>query len=408
MAEPSGISHVDERSSSNEKSSGKTGNEKVSGKSGERSSHGKGKQPVKKSSSVGQVSVEGQMTETENKLLSAINSLQNAISKQTEKMSEHDREIIEQNKQLKEFAARLASYEEVDYVGSECYEDQCYDEEYCDEDPSSVRADKLAEKRKASEDENNNSRFKTMAKRFKSTEVCDSPIDELLAENITELFRNGIDDERYNELIKDENNARPSNCEGLCVVQTNPLIWDAINPPARTTDKKMQNIETSVVKASTILSKVVDKMAKMETELGNESFGKLIDECNDVLALLGQTNKQINLARKDFIRPELNRDYSHLCNHNRPFTKLLFGDDVSKTAKEIEDCSKISNRMFSNKMGRGGPMRRRFGRFSRFRGGYGRGTRGRGQSSSYSEPGTSNMGAMAKNFPRRGARPYRQ
>lgn len=52
MAEPSGVSHVDERGSSNVQTSGKTGTEKVSSKSGERGSHGKGKQPVKKSSSV--------------------------------------------------------------------------------------------------------------------------------------------------------------------------------------------------------------------------------------------------------------------------------------------------------------------------------------------------------------------
>ena len=49
------------------------------------------------------------------------------------------------------------------------------------------------------------------------------------------------------------------------------------------------------------------------------------------------------------LRPELNQEYSNLCNRNRPFTKYLFGDDVSRSAKEIEDCSKISNRMFQNR-----------------------------------------------------------
>ena len=96
-------------------------------------------------------------------------------------------------------------------------------------------------------------------------------------------------------------------------------------------------------------------MAKMEGELKNDNFSKLIDDCNDALALMGHANKQINLTRKDFLRPELNREYSHLCNHNRPYTQYLFGDDVSKSAREIEDCSKISNRMFQN---RPGPFRK--------------------------------------------------
>jgi hypothetical protein len=61
----------------------------------------------------------------------------------------------------------------------------------------------------------------------------------------------------------------------------------------------------------------------------------------------GHANKQINLTHKDFLKPQLNKEYYHLCNHSRPFTKYLFGDNVSKSAKEIEDVSKISHKMFS-------------------------------------------------------------
>ena len=40
-----------------------------------------------------------------------------------------------------------------------------------------------------------------MAKRFKSAEACDKEIDSMLAENITELFRNGIDEELVSHTI---------------------------------------------------------------------------------------------------------------------------------------------------------------------------------------------------------------
>ncbi len=86
---------------------------------------------------------------------------------------------------------------------------------------------------------------------------------------------------------KDENNARPLNCEGLTVVKLNQLICDAVSPTARTNDRKMQNIETSVVKAATILSKVVNHMAELEKQQDKTPFGELIDECNDVLGLNG-------------------------------------------------------------------------------------------------------------------------
>ena len=34
-----------------------------------------------------------------------------------------------------------------------------------------------------------------------------------------------------------------------------------------------------------------------------------------------------------------------MCNHAYPFTSELFGDDVSKSAKDIEECNKMGNRM---------------------------------------------------------------
>jgi hypothetical protein len=64
-----------------------------------------------------------------------------------------------------------------------------------------------------------------MSKRFKSREVCDVKIDETLAtNNITDLFRNGMNEDQYSDLIKDENNARPENCKGLKVVTTNQHV----------------------------------------------------------------------------------------------------------------------------------------------------------------------------------------
>ena len=154
--------------------------------------------------------------------------------------------------------------------------------------------------KKQKSDNNNNSRFSSMAKRRKVLEVCDAKIDDVLAENVNDLFRNGMNEEQYLELTKDENNARPENCEGLTVVRTNQLIWNVISPYAQTADKKRQLIKKSVVKAATILTKTVHDMAKHEQEDGqdeNPDMNGYIDNCNDVLALLGHTNRQINFDK---------------------------------------------------------------------------------------------------------------
>ncbi|KAH3824007.1 hypothetical protein DPMN_125835 [Dreissena polymorpha] len=88
------------------------------------------------------------------------------------------------------------------------YEDFCeeegefYEETPCDVVPSDVVQ---GEKRNAAE----NSRFSNMTKKFKIVEFCDLNFGETLAVNSNELFKNGIDETRYEELVKDERNARP-------------------------------------------------------------------------------------------------------------------------------------------------------------------------------------------------------
>ena len=71
-----------------------------------------------------------------------------------------------------------------------------------------------------------------------------------------------MDESQYNAMIKDELNPRPGNCDGLVIVKTHQLIWDLIFPFAQTCDKKMQNIQRSVVKAAVLLSKTVNNIAK--------------------------------------------------------------------------------------------------------------------------------------------------
>ncbi|XP_060566711.1 uncharacterized protein LOC132725590 [Ruditapes philippinarum] len=219
--------------------------------------------------------------------------------------------------------------------------DSCYTEKTVNK--SSETSDKASE----SVSTNNSataSRFDKLASKFVSEEVVSDDVDNALAGNVNNLFRNGLGDIVYENMTKDDVCARPKNCEGLVVVKLNKLIWDVVPPRSRNNDKKLQNIEKSIVKAGVNLTKSMNELAHLESEKG-QSFGTILDTCNDALALLGQANVQLNHARRDFLRPELKADYANLCNHSYPFTSELFGDDVSKAAKDIEDCNKMGNRM---------------------------------------------------------------
>jgi hypothetical protein len=126
---------------------------------------------------------------------------------------------------------------------NELYDDDDEHDEYDENNDNEDQYEPPAKKSKS--DENNNttqgvskdseqsgevSRFATMSKRFKQKEITGDKIDETLASNITDLFRNGMDEAQYSEIIKDEVNHRPDNCDGSLVVKTNQLIWELISP----------------------------------------------------------------------------------------------------------------------------------------------------------------------------------
>ncbi|XP_070569994.1 uncharacterized protein [Ptychodera flava] len=102
--------------------------------------------------------------------------------------------------------------------------------------------------------------FKDFSDKFIVKEKCDEAVDASLAEIINGLFRQGISDEKMEELLKKHN--RPDNCEGLMKVRVNQLVWDIIRADTRSMDSKFQTVQAALVKGSAILVKMVDLLAK--------------------------------------------------------------------------------------------------------------------------------------------------
>lgn len=192
--------------------------------------------------------------------------------------------------------------------------------------------------------------------------------------------------------------------ELLATVKTNQPIWDIISPQAQSAEGKMQIIERAIVKASTVLVNTVNKM------VDTDENSNAIDGCNDALAILGHTNRKVNITRRELMKPEMCSEYVHVCVQSVEYTSFLFGDDVQKRAKEIEDGSKISHKIQSGYSGyghsrmyahRGGSRSYGRGRGDRrSRGGRGGRSfhRGGGHRSINNQPTVENP----KNLPRRG------
>ncbi|KAK3086121.1 hypothetical protein FSP39_013847 [Pinctada imbricata] len=160
-------------------------------------------------------------------------------------------------------------------------------------------------------------------------EMCDKDVNSDLANLVDSWFRDGVEEESYSELTKET--LRPGNRKSLVTVKTNQLIWDLLSPSLRTNDKKIQNAQTSIVKAGAILTKVLDKLGK---DTKNEN-SELVDQTMQCLALIGHSNRQLCLFRRELMKPDRRGEYSHMCSQSLKFTDQLFGDDVPKAVKDV-------------------------------------------------------------------------
>lgn len=65
----------------------------------------------------------------------------------------------------------------------------------------------------------------------------------------------------------------------------------------------------------------------------------------DAVILLANANTEVNLRRRERLKPELHPSYRHLCNPSNTITSQLFRDDLLKAVKDIAEANKISSKI---------------------------------------------------------------
>lgn len=235
-----------------------------------------------------------------------------------------------QENRLQKIESKLTEYEEsYDCGNDECYQDEC--EEYSLVEDQSPEAPLAKDSSVSSA-----SVFEDIFKKYNVVDEVDGPINSHLATLVNKVFREGISDEKFQKLLKDTH--RPENCESLIKTRVNNLVWNLLSPQIHTIDSNMQKIQESVVKAAIIITKLISTSSSQLDE-------SQIETGTDALGLLGQANKLINVRRKDLHKSNLNPEFHYLCSPSQKFTDLLYGDDISKHVKEIQDVNKIGTRI---------------------------------------------------------------
>ena len=60
---------------------------------------------------------------------------------------------------------------------------------------------------------------------------------------------------------------------------------------------------------------------------------------------MANSNTELNLRRREALKPELHTSYRYLCAPSNPITTELFGDDLPKAVKDITHTNRITSKL---------------------------------------------------------------
>jgi hypothetical protein len=164
------------------------------------------------------------------------------------------------------------------------------------------------------------------ATRFAASTYGDD-IDSGIASSLQYLLNTKLPEKPLKDIL--EKYETPANAKNLCVPKVNTQIWDSLRPHSRNNDLKLQNVENLMVKGITAFTKNLP--LKEDQENG--------------LTCLAAAVFEMNMLRREFIKPGLQEKFAPLCKSSVPVTENLFGDELSKTIKDIDEVNKVTGKM---------------------------------------------------------------
>lgn len=179
-----------------------------------------------------------------------------------------------------------------------------------------------------------------LEKEFNVSEQDGADIHGNLANIVQKLLKDKPEEDKLNEVKK--RYLRPKNCEMLAETRVNLAIWNNLSERARTSDLKLQKVQKSLIKGSTAMVQVVNDLISKPDMPSN---CQIIKQLMDGVLLMANANIELNLRRREALKPELHTSYRYLCAPSNPITTELFGDDLPKAVKDITDTNRITSKL---------------------------------------------------------------
>ena len=100
-------------------------------------------------------------------------------------------------------------------------------------------------------------------------------------------------------------------------------------------------MQLALVKGIMPVARLTDLSMTEKKGLDKEGVQQIKQFGLDALSLLTHVNYELNMQRRQLMKPDIGKDYASLCSQQIPSTYYLFGDDLKKQLKDIGDVNKI-------------------------------------------------------------------
>ena len=188
----------------------------------------------------------------------------------------------------------------------------------------------------------------TLALDYSADDKTSSPVSTQLADIVNKRWLSKLSDDRFKEKI--EKYDRPENCERLFAPKVNPEVWSRISNMGRRQDLKLVAIQKTLVAVGTALTQSGHLLMNALQTGGirrheggeNNTMNEVLTLQVDALALLGHTNYDLSLRRREMMKPSLNKEYASLCSSQTSVTSMLFGDELQSQLNAIRASNRIS------------------------------------------------------------------
>ena len=169
------------------------------------------------------------------------------------------------------------------------------------------------------------------------------PLNQKLTKIFQDLIWNNTKPEKIENLLKSV--LPPENIEGLEPNKVNIEIWRTISHQTKSADLKLQNMQALVQKSFAVIANMADDLYKNRTEKDEKVISQTIKDsirkCANAAVFLEKINQDILNLRREKTAAKLNQNYKQLKFKTEDHPKLLFGDDLRKTIKDISETNKV-------------------------------------------------------------------